>query len=283
MALFLIYASVVGLAIAPAPVCAAPRIGPINVAQFFVEPVKTAARDTLVTARLCLVPPRSGVGSYQATLAFDSTVMRVVRVELSNGMQAKNATVPGVIRLAGAAPAGFTRGPLATLAFKAKHGAVLGKIRLTLREVNSISGVTLLANTTVSGHPSTDRTLGVIEKPAKPGTVARHPSPIVAIAVPRIDSISPTGASIDPESVVEVTLYGSGFAEGDVVLFDAAAVQRPVAEEGGTILRFIVPTMIPAHDGVQPHRVEAGRLSVKVRSADGTSNAVMFTVRGGDR
>src|SRR5881628_371644 len=59
-------------------------------AHFFLEAVKPLVRDTVLTARLCLVPPRAGVGSYSVTLTFDSTVMRAVRVDVSGGLQAKN-------------------------------------------------------------------------------------------------------------------------------------------------------------------------------------------------
>lgn len=284
---FIIYGGLIALSGSPKPepVCATPIFEAVDGAQFFIEPVRSAARDTVLMARLCVIPPKSGVGSYQATLTFDSTAMRAVRVDATSGMQATNITVPGLIKFAGAAPSGFARGLLATIAFKPSKGTALGKIRLTLIEANSIKGAPLLASSRVAGHPATDRTLGVIEtKATKPGTILQRPSPSVATAiVPHIDSISPSSGKIDPESVVEVALYGRGFAEGNVVLFDAATVERPVAEEGGTILRFIVPTMIPAHGNVQLHRVEAGRYSVKVQSASGTSNVVTFTVRGEDR
>jgi hypothetical protein len=287
MSLFLIYAAVAALAgsTKPDPTCAPPTVGAVTGAHFFIESVKSLPRDTGRTARLCVVPPKAGLGSYQATLAYDSTVMRAVRVDVTNGMQATNMSVPGLIKFAGAAPSGFARGLLATIVFKPSRGKPLGKIRLTLVEANSTKGATLLAGSRVAGYPATDRTLGVIDtKPAKPGTSAQRPSPSVATSVtPHIDSISPSSGKVDPESVVEVALYGWGFADGNVVLFDAATVERPVAENGGTILRFIVPTMIPAYAKVQTHRVDAGRFSVKVRSAAGTSNAVTFTVRGENR
>ena len=104
------------------------------------------------------------------------------------------------------------------------------------------------------------------------------------LGAPHIDSIAPSSGKIDNESVFEATLYGRGFvSDGSTVQFDAATVERPVTENGGTILKFIVPTMIPAHGTVQFHRVEAGRFTVKVLTPSGTSHAVTCTVRGEDR
>jgi hypothetical protein len=268
----------------PAPVCAVPGSATTKGAYLFLEAVKAAAKDTVVSARLCLVPPRAGVGSYHATMTFDSTMMRAVRVDVRGGMQAKNMAVPGVIRLAGAAPSGFGRGPLATILFKPLKGKALARIRLTLVELNTPRGVGLLDDSRVAGYPSTDRALGRIE--TDPDTRGRGAKELAGPSArsPYIDSISPTSAKIDPESVVEVALYGKGFAaDGNTVMFDVAMIDRPVSENGGTILKFIVPIMIPAHGNVQPHRVEAGTYTIKVLTPSGTSNVVKFTVRGEDR
>ena len=269
----------------PAPVCTVPGSATTKGAYLFLEAVKPAAKDTVVSARLCLVPPKAGVGSYHATLTFDSTIMRAVRVDVSGGMQAKNMAVPGVIKLAGAAPNGFGRGPLATIVFKPLKGKALAKIRLTLVELNTPGGVTLLIDSKVAGYPSTDRTLGRIEtNPDTRGAGGTKELSGTTVGAPHIDSISPNSGKIDPDSVVEVALYGKGFAaDRNTVMFDFATVDRPVSENGGTVLRFIVPTMIPAHGNVQLHRVEAGTYMIKVLTPSGTSNAVRFTVRGEDR
>jgi hypothetical protein len=269
----------------PAPVCAVPGSVATKGALLFLEAVKPAAKDTVVTARLCLVPSRAGVGSYHATLTFDSTMMRALRVDVSGGMQAKNMNIPGIIKLAGAAPGGFARGPLATIVFKPLKGRTLAKIRLTLVELNAPSGAGLLEGAKVAGYPSTDRALGLIEPhPEAHGAGGTRVLPGTTSEAPHIDSISPSSGKIDPESVLEVALYGNGFAaEGNTVLFDVATVERPVVENGGTVLKFIIPTMIPAHGNVQLHRVESGTFTVRVVTPSGTSNPVRFTVRGEDR
>jgi len=256
-------------------------------AHVFLEAViPVEKKDTLVSVRLCLVPPRARVGSYSATLTFDSTQMRVLRVDVSGGMQVANVNDPGSIRLAGAAPGGFPRGPLATIAFKPSRGKALGKIRVTLIEANSPTGATLLADSKVSGYPLSDRTLGVIQQ--KSGAVVSQ-SNRTSIAssttgVPRIDSMVPNNGHIDAEGVLDVLVYGRGFAARDnSVLFDAATVDGLASDNGGTVIHFMAPTMIPEHGNTQRRRVGAGTYAVKVRTPGGTSNAVTFTVRGGDR
>src|SRR5205823_6200377 len=130
-----------------------------------------------------------------------------VRVDMSGGLQAKNTSVPGVIKLAGAAPRGFVRGVLATIDFKRSKKRELAPIRVTLVEMSSTAGTTLLANSKVSGYPSSDPTLGVV------GTVRRTTSDVAGptSTPPRIDSISPRSGAVEPESVLEVALYGKGF------------------------------------------------------------------------
>ncbi len=271
--------------VAPAPVCSVPGSVTTKGAHLFVERVGPAASDATVSARLCLVPPKAGVGSYHATLTFDSTAMRAVRVDVSGGMQAKNMSVPGAIKLAGAASSGFARGPLATIIFRPLNGKALAKIRLTLVELTTPRGADLLGAAKVAGYPPADRTLGLIEaSPSRRTADGTQSPPATSLTAPHIDSIAPTSGKVDPESVLEVALYGRGFAaDRSTVLFDAATVDRPVSENGGTVLKFIVPTMIPAHGKVQLHRVEAGTFMVRVRTPSGTSNAVRFTVRGEDR
>jgi hypothetical protein len=171
---------------------------------------------------------------------------------------------------------------LATIAFKPVKGNTLGKIRLMLIEANSPAGAPLLADAKVAGYPSSDRTQGVVAAPVK-GSAGSRMGVGAPLAMPHIDSIRPSSGKVDPESVLEVTLYGRGFADGNTVLFDAATVERSVSEAGGTILKFIVPTMIPARGRSPLRRVEAGKFAVQVLTRAGMSNAVSFTARGEER
>src|SRR5207253_1362210 len=119
---------------------------------------------------------------------------------------------------------GFGRGPLATIVFWRPKKKQLAPIRVTLVEVSSTTGATLLADSRVSGYPSSDAALGVVRAARQTtGSSASAPVP------PHIDSISPRSGDVDAESVLEVVLYGRGFGgEQTVVMFDAAMVERPV-------------------------------------------------------
>src|SRR5207302_1077521 len=131
---------------------------------------------------------------------------------------------------------------------------VLGRIRLTLTEANSPSGGSLLTGSKVAGYPASDLTLGVVAGAAKVA-MAAEPS-----AIPRIDSLSPRSMRLDDEGVIEIAIYGHGFAaQGNVILFDAAVVDGVASERGGTIIRFLAPPYIPAHGRTQGRRVTAGR------------------------
>jgi hypothetical protein len=261
------------------PVCAPPPGTKGVVPMFFLDRIPSATRDSIVTVRLCLAPPQSGVGSYNVTLTYDSTTMVARRVDVaSGGLQVANANAPGTIRIAGASPSGFRTGLLATIAFRPRSGQALGKIRVALNEVNAPSGTSVMAGARVAGYPSSDRTLGVIEVAPRGASVTGR------TANPRIDSISPRSAKLDNEGVVDIVIYGGGFGvTNNVVLFDAATVTGVSSESAGTVIRFTAPGYIPAHGGAQGHRVTPGRYDIRVRTPIGTSNAVTFTARDGER
>ena len=248
-------------------------------AHLFLEMVKADAADTIARVRLCLVPPKAQVGSFSATLTFDATTMRAVHVDVTGGMQAANANVPGIVRLAGASPNGFKPGPLATISFTRRRGK-LSSIRLSLLELSSATGNSVLSDAKVEGYPSRDNTLGVTETaPLRSVTASTR-----AEAIPRIDSISPRSAHVDPEGVLDMVVYGQGFAAtGNTVLFDVAVIGGLASESDGTMIRFMAPTMIPEHAKIPARRVERGKYVVKVRTPRGTSNSATFTARGDDR
>jgi hypothetical protein len=250
--------------------------------RMYLEAASAVDSHGTVSVRLCLVPGAAGVASYSATLTFDSTMAHVTRVDVSGGMQVANANAPGNVRLAGAAPAGFHAGGLAVAQLKVLHGRSLPTIRVVLREASSPTGASVLADARVSGYSSTDPSLGVVQLTTRSAS-SRQARTTNTIA-PHIDSIAPSAAHIDNESVVGVVIHGTGFSPtGNVVLFDAATINDLASEQGGTILRFIVPTTIPAHDTVQARRIEAGKYQIRVRSHSATSNAVTFIVRDSDR
>jgi hypothetical protein len=225
---------------------------------FFIEPTRPGVRDTLIGARLC-VTSVTPVGSYTAVVAYDSTRVRVARVETAGDMQVSNTQVTGIVRFAGASPGGFRNGVLATIFFKPVAGRTTGRIAVTISEVSSTNGASLLADTRTVGWP-------VATKVA---------------ARPVIDSIIPRAAEISHERVTDVVLYGKGFTEsGNSVDFGGAEVSGLASEKGGTVIRFLAPTEVPAKGARQMQRLAPGRIQVRVRHGGGSSNPVTFTVRG---
>ena len=251
----IVFALVAGEAAAQAPCTRAPTQAATS---FFIERVPPAARDTLVVVRLCL-SSRKQLGSYTAMLTYDTTRMRVATVKTPGGLQASNATVAGVIRIAGAEPSGFANGLLASVAFKPMTARALPRVTLSVSEANTTDGGSLLPATRVTGFPSA------------PASAVR----------PAIDSITPRTAEVSHERVTDLVLYGRGFAEtGNTITFGGAEVSGLASERGGTIIRFLAPTQIPAHGSSGSHRTMPGPVEVRVRHAGGASNAVTFTVTG---
>ena len=218
--------------------------------SLYLEAVALAASDTVVTVRLCLASPKR-VGSYMAVLQFDSALMRASHVATRGGVQATNATTPGEVRIAGAAPSGFASGELATIRFTRGRRSPI-QIALSVSEANTTSGTSLLHELAVVGWQQ------------RRG----------AIATPVIDSISPRSGQLDGDRVSDVTIYGRGFAaRGNLVLFGKAEIPGLMSEAGGRVIRFSA-SALRAPDGRVPVRVKHGGLQ---------SNAVVFTVKEGDQ
>jgi hypothetical protein len=248
------------IATAQAP-CANPPAG--SGPRFFIEPTPATASDTVVATRLCLVPGRKGLGSYMATIGYDSTRTTAVRVETTGGMQAANARAPGIIRIAGASPGGFSGGVLATIRFSRRGARAIGPVSLVVTEASTPAGASVTSEIVSVGWP------------AAVAAVLRRPG---------IDSISPRSGEVDSDRVTDIVLYGKGFApSANIVMFAGAEVTGLLSERNGTVLRFAAPTKVPAKNGVAAHRIEGGRVEVRVRHAGGTSNAVTFTVKDDDR
>jgi hypothetical protein len=251
--------------------------------ELFIEPVVPAADGILVQARLCVVPPRAGLGSYTAVVTFDSLSMQVRGVDVMGGMQVTNTDQPGTIRIAGAAPQRFPHATLATITFKLLRGTTLGQLKTTLLEANSPTGVSLMDSARVAGYPAGDRSLGVVQKAqtasaseGSRGSGRRSPPSQVL----RIDSVSPKLAVIDVEGVTDLVLYGRGFDRGgNTVLFDGAPIGGLLSEAGGTIIRFNAPAKIPPANGLPARRLGAGNFEIKVRTSAGTSNGVTLALR----
>jgi hypothetical protein len=142
-------AAIAAIGVTSAPQPAACAKAPDGATLFYVESVAGAPGDTLVTARLCMASTPA-LGSYTAALNYDSTEMRLVRVQTSGGMQVVNPRTAGVIRIAGAAPEGFRNGVLATMAFKPSRRG-LGSLKVSVSEATSTKGASLASGLRVTG------------------------------------------------------------------------------------------------------------------------------------
>jgi hypothetical protein len=236
--------------------CARPSSG--SAALLYVEQVAAKPRDTVVVARLCLAAGRKGLGSYMATMTYDTATMRAASVQTSGGMQVANSRIAGLIRIAGAAPGGFPNGLLASISFVPSRPQTLEALTLSIGEANTPAGVSILSETRATGWR------------IKPAVISR----------PRVDSISPRTAEVSRERVTDLVLYGRGFlAAGNTIVFGGAEIPGLSSERGGTVIRFAAPTEFPARGAVPTRRITAGRIEVRIRHSGGASNAVIFVAR----
>jgi hypothetical protein len=119
----------------------------------FVATAPARARDTVVTASVCLVPAKASatkIGSYHGELHFDSTRVRVLRVQKpAGGVRVENAGIAGVVKFAGAEPTGFAPGQLLSVVFRVRKAGA-PSLRLTMIELNGTDGRSLLKQLVIS-------------------------------------------------------------------------------------------------------------------------------------
>jgi hypothetical protein len=153
----------------PGDLCASRKPG-ASVEAFVVSP-PVRARDTVVTASICVLPPKSSttkVGSYHGELYFDSTAARVLRVEKprsgeagagggggggGGGLRVENTSLAGRVNFAGAAPSGFAPGALLNVLLRVKRPGAQLKLRLKMLELNATDGSSLMSRLVVTPIP----------------------------------------------------------------------------------------------------------------------------------
>jgi hypothetical protein len=100
---------------------------------------------------------------------------------------------------------------------------------------------------------------------------------------PSLSALSPASADVSRGQVVEVVVQGSGFDSLNVVHFGVIEL-RQVPRRSATELRFTVPlddVQQPARGEAPPHPLASGTYAVRISTARGTSNALMFTLTAG--
>jgi hypothetical protein len=113
------------------------------------------AKDTLVRATVCVMPATgtaATIGSYHGELHFDSTAVAAVTVEkAAGGVRVENANVKGQVNFAGAAPSGFPGRALVTVVLKLRRPGSAPAFKLTIKELNSTDGKSLMKQLVVAG------------------------------------------------------------------------------------------------------------------------------------
>ncbi len=113
------------------------------------------------------------------------------------------------------------------------------------------------------------------------GGCARGPSmdarPDTGPRPPIIDRIDPTSGPAGEDYPIDVTIYGSGFAEIDnVVHFGSVAVPNRPSTNAGTQITLAVPKIMESSGEVPPFVLQPGEYPITVTTARGTSEPVMF-------
>ena len=110
------------------------------------------------------------------------------------------------------------------------------------------------------------------------GVTACH-SPTMAFAAPVIADIVPASGPAEPAYPIQATIRGSGFTPtGNVVNFGPVRLRALSSSDGGTTITFGVPKQMSSGGEVPPMVLLPGEYPVTVTNADGTSNAVTFTL-----
>ena len=267
--------------------------GQARAVAFIELPDRVESRDTVVEARICLRmrDPKVRIGSYHGVVTWDSTKAKLVEVEKGRmGMRLENTTKPGVVDFAGAFPAGFDDRAALTLKLSLTKSGKLPPLTLHMYELNELGGTILTSLLQVTGYPSTVKTSpGVNRKDS--AAVARNRAPAADSARKRLPAAvgtTSTASTVQITSVApsqptvgsEVVLRGKGFTPtGNLLQLGRIEIRDLPSADGGTLIRFALPTEMPAKGEVPPKAIGAGEYTVVVRNARGVSNTFRFTVR----
>jgi len=139
----------------PPSSCAAVKA--TRVPQAFLAVAPGGSRDSVVRATVCVTLPTASsakIGSYHGELHFDSTAVGSVRVlKVEGGMRVENATIPGRVNFAGAAPTGFPQGALVSVALRLRKPGVKPALHFRMLELNTTDGADLMKQLPPSPTP----------------------------------------------------------------------------------------------------------------------------------
>ena len=96
---------------------------------------------------------------------------------------------------------------------------------------------------------------------------------------PVIERIEPATGWAGQDYPLEATIHGIGFSgSGNVIVFGPVTIDERASTNGGTEIVFAVPKQQRSRTEVPPMILPVGEYAVTVTTADGTSNAVAFTL-----
>lgn len=225
----------------------------------FVEADPVAARDTVMTARLCLsVPAKQSIASMSGRLTLDTAFARLASLVRTSGSPVvANADSAGNILVAGASGSGVRAGTLLALRARLMRAGVLPRIDFTITELNARDGSSLVTRATVRG--------------LAPSCVGKQPA---------VFEVLPPSASADPGEPLDLRITGCGFDAahntirvGEITLRDIRSTER------GTRIRVVVAKEYRATGEAPPMLMGAGTYEVSVDNGRGRSNARRITLR----
>ena len=102
--------------------------------------------------------PGTSIGSYTGRIAYDAAGLAYVgEADLGGGaLRAVNA-LPGLLRTAGASPAGFSAGRLAGYRFRVVDPHAVQSLRLTIDELHTIARSDASPGLSIDPHPTVQR------------------------------------------------------------------------------------------------------------------------------
>ena len=225
----------------------------------FVEADPVAARDTVMTARLCLgVPANQSIASMSGRLTIDTAFGRLVSLGRTPGSPfVANADSAGNVMIAGASGSGVRAGTLLTLRTRLTRAGVLPRIDFTITELNALDGSSLVTRATARG--------------LAPRCVGKQPA---------VFEVLPPGASADPGEPLDLRITGCAFdALHNTIRVGEITVRDIRSTERGTRIRVVVPKEYRATGEAPPMVMGAGTYEVTVDNGRGRSNARRITLR----
>ena len=260
----------------PADACTSPPSAARPAA--FIEAVRRPGpRDTLAAMRICLVTAAAApAASFSGAVTWDSTRARVIETNRPRfGMVLENGSAGGSLRFAGAAPSGFLHPQVLVFTLRLARPGAVPPLELRLNELHDAVRSPIAAR--VTGWPAADGSPRRVTDPSRPRPGRAAAAPLRA---PRIASLAPPSVALDAGEPPTLEIRGEHFAaEDNVVVIGPGEIVGIASANGGTLIRLLLPALLPSRGEAPPRRLAGGTWPVAVRTGRGQSNAVPLRVQ----